>query len=87
MLILLQTGITSGRGVIPKVQVEEVLLVGPKESLAKFLLIGLLYVVLIGLIEGGQHLLMLLQLLQSWDSMHYPRVWHRIKFGFRYIQL
>ena len=45
---------------IPKVQVEGVLLVGSEEGLAKLLLVGLLYVVLIRLIEGGEHLLMLL---------------------------
>lgn len=84
--MLLQNGITSGRGVIPKVQVEGVLLVGSEEGLAKLLLVGLLYVVLIGLIEGGEHLLVLLQLLQARDSMHYPCVWYRVQFGLRHIQ-
>jgi hypothetical protein len=29
---------------------------------------------------------MLLQLLQAWDSMHYPCVRYRIQFGLRRIQ-
>lgn len=86
MLVLLQDGITGGRGVVPKIQVEGVVLVGPEEGLAKLLLIGLLYVVLVGLIEGREHLLMLLQLLQARDSMHYPSVWYRIQLGLRRIQ-
>ena len=86
MLVLLQNGITGGRGVIAKVQVEGVVLVGPEEGLAKLLLIGLLYVVLVGLIEGREHLLMLLQLLQARYSMHYPCVWYRVQLGLRRIQ-
>ena len=66
---------------IHKVQVEGVLLVRPKEGLAKLLLIGLLNVVLIGIIESRKHLLMLLHLLQARHSMHYPRVWYRFQFG------
>ena len=84
--MLLQNGITGGRGVIPKVQVEWVLLVGSEKGLAKLLLVGLLYIVLIGLIEGREHLLVLLQLLQARDSMHYPCVWYRVQFGLRDIQ-
>ena len=86
MLVLLQNGITGGRGVIPKVQVEWVVLVGPEQGLAKLLLVGLLYVVLVGLIEGRKHLLVLLQLLQARDSMHYPCVWYRVQLGLRRIQ-
>jgi len=63
MLMLLQYGITGGRSLIPKIQVEGVVLVGPEQGLAKLLLIGLLYVVLVGLVEGREHLLVLLQLL------------------------
>ena len=85
MLVLLKNGISGGRGVVSKVKVEGVVLVGPEEGLAKLLLIGLLNVVLVGLIEGREHLLMLLQLLQARDSMHNPCVWYRVQLGLRRI--